>query len=390
MKHNRNFTLLIFRYITRDLLSSTLAVCTVLLMVIVSGRFVKYLAQAAAGELDAGILLAIIGYRLPGFLELILPLAFFLGVLLTYGRLYVQSEMTIMIACGMSPRQLVIYTMIPSLFIAILAGWLSLDVGPTGQRKAEALLTAQKERGELDGMVGTHFYSLQGGKAVTYAEEVSKEGEMRDVFMAENNPDAPEGQQLVLVVAETGRQHRSSPDKPSYLVLENGFRIQGVPGKADYQVTHFEEYGQRLSKPKKQLSRHTSDTMPTGELMASDKMAHVAALQWRLSVPILVLIMTLIAIPLSKTNPRQGRFVKMLPAILLYIVYLVMLNGARGAVEDGTLPPLMGLWCVHGLFLLIALVLLGRPLIIQQIKQREYSEHRVSKMVIRLLGNNNG
>ncbi|MEH6466512.1 MAG: LptF/LptG family permease, partial [Porticoccus sp.] len=147
--------MLIFRYIARDLLASTFAVCTVLLMVVVSGRFVKYLAQAAAGELDAGILLAIIGYRLPGFLELILPLAFFLAVLLTYGRLYVQSEMTVMTACGMSPSQLVVYTMIPGLLIALLVGWLSLEVGPTGLRKAEALLTAQKERGELDGMVGT-------------------------------------------------------------------------------------------------------------------------------------------------------------------------------------------------------------------------------------------
>ncbi|MBQ0711390.1 MAG: LptF/LptG family permease, partial [Porticoccus sp.] len=140
--------MLIFRYIARDLLATTFAVCAVLLMVVVSGRFVKYLAQAAVGELDAGILLAIIGYRLPGFLELILPLAFFLGVLLTYGRLYVQSEMTVMTACGMSPLQLVVYTMIPSLLVAILVGWLSLEVGPTGLRKAEALLTAQKERGE--------------------------------------------------------------------------------------------------------------------------------------------------------------------------------------------------------------------------------------------------
>ena len=359
-------------------------------MVIVSGRFVKYLAQAAAGELDAGILLAIIGYRLPGFLELILPLAFFLGILLSYGRFYVQSEMTVMMACGMSPRQLVAYTMIPAVFVAILVGWLSLDVGPTGLRKAEALLTAQKERGELDDMAATHFYTLQGGKAVTYAEEVSDEGEMRDVFLAENNPDAAEGRQLVLVVAEKGRQHRSDPDKPGYLVLENGYRIQGVPGQADYQITQFEEYGQRLSKPKKQRRRDKADTLPTGELMASDKMAHVAALQWRFSVPILVLVVTLIAIPLSKTNPRQGRFARMLPAVLLYIVYLVMLNGARGAVEDGKLHSLLGLWGVHLLFLLIALILLGWPMIIQQLEQRGYAELGMVKTIIRLLGKNKG
>lgn len=365
--------MLIFRYLARDLLSSTFAVCTVLLLVIISGRFVKYLAQAAAGELDAGILLAVIGYRLPGFLELILPLAFFLGVLLAYGRFYVQNEMTVMIACGMGPGRLVAYTMIPSLFVALLVGWLSMDVGPVGLQKAEALLTAQKERGELDGMVGRHFYPLQGGKGVTYAEQVSKDGVMRDVFLAENNPDAEDGKQLVLVVAESGRQRRSDSTQPAYLVLENGYRIQGVPGQANYQITRFDEYGQRLSKPSNSGRRAKADALSTRELMQSDKRAHVAALHWRFSVPVLVLVMTLIAIPLSKTNPRQGRFARMLPAVLLYVVYLVVLNAARGAIEDGKIASPMGLWWVHIIFLSIALLLLLWPLVRQRLGKNKYS-----------------
>ena len=362
--------MLIFRYLARDLLSSTFAVCTVLLLVILSGRFVKYLAQAAAGELDAGILLAVIGYRLPGFLELILPLAFFLGILLAYGRFYVQNEMTVMMACGMSQARLVAYTMVPSILVALFVAWLSLDVSPTGLRKAEALLTAQKERGELDGMTGHHFYPLQGGKGVTYAEEVSEKGLMTDVFLAENNPEAKDGKQLVLVVAETGRQHKSDPSQPGYLILEKGYRIQGVPGQANYQITHFEEYGQRLSKPKKRGRRAKADTLTTEELLKSNKNTHVAALQWRFSVPILVLVVTLIAIPLSKTNPRQGRFARMLPAVLLYVIYLVVLNAARGAVEDGRISTALGLWWVHALFLFIALLLLLIPVVRQKVRQR--------------------
>lgn len=373
--------MLIFRYLARDLLSSTFAVCTVLLLVILSGRFVKYLAQAAAGELDAGILLAVIGYRLPGFLELILPLAFFLGILLAYGRFYVQNEMTVMIACGMSQARLVAYTMVPSILVALFVAWLSLDVGPAGLRKAEALLTAQKERGELDGMTGNHFYPLQGGKGVTYAEEVSEKGLMTDVFLAENNPDAEDGKQLVLVVAETGRQHKSDPSQPGYLILEKGYRIQGVPGQANYQITRFEEYGQRLSKPKKSGRRAKADTLLTEELLKSDNKAHVAALQWRFSVPILVLVVTLIAIPLSKTNPRQGRFARMLPAVLLYVIYLVVLNAARGAVEDGKISTALGLWWVHALFLFIALLLLLIPVVRQKVRQRTKQRAGKSKAV---------
>lgn len=361
--------MLIFRYLARDLLSSTFAVCTVLLLVILSGRFVKYLAQAAAGELDAGILLAVIGYRLPGFLESILPLAFFIGILLAYGRFYVQNEMTVLFACGMSPNRLLVYSLIPAIFVALIVAWLSFEVSPSGLRKAESLLTAQKERGELDGMTGRHFYSLQGGKGVTYAEKVSEEGVMEDVFLSENNPDAVDGKQLVLVVSETGRQHRSDPDQPAYLVLENGYRIQGIPGQADYQITRFDEYGQRLSQPKKRGRREKADALPTKELFDSDKKAHIAALHWRLSLPIMVLVVTIIAIPLSKTNPREGRFAKIIPAILLYVVYQVLLRAARGGLEDDKIPSWLGLWWVHVLFLLIALLLLFIPLVIRNLKQ---------------------
>ena len=371
--------MLIFRYLARDLLSSTFAVCMVLLLVIVSGRFVKYLAQAAAGDLDAGILLAVIGYRLPGFLELILPLAFFLGVLLAYGRFYVQNEMTVMIACGMSQQRLVAYTMAPALLVAVIVAWLSIGVGPTGLQKAEALLNAQKERGELDGMSGRHFYPLQGGKGVTYAETVNEDGIMKDVFLAENNPDAEDGKQLVLVVAETGRQHRSDPKDPAYLVLENGYRIQGIPGEADYQITQFEEYGQQLSQPKKRSRRAKADALPTSELMNSDQPEHIAALQWRFSVPLLVLVVTLIAIPLSRTNPRQGRFARMLPAILLYVFYLVVLNAARGAVEDEKISSAFGLWCVHLLFLFVALLLLFLPLLKQHLKEKQIKQKQAQE-----------
>ena len=143
--------MLIFRYLARDFLSSASAVTIVLLMIVMSGRFVKYLAEAAAGDMDAGILFALIGYRLPGFLELIIPLACFLGILLAYGRLYVQSEMTVMIACGMSQTKLTLYTLVPAFIVAILSSYLSLFATPDGARNVEALISGQNERGEKIG-----------------------------------------------------------------------------------------------------------------------------------------------------------------------------------------------------------------------------------------------
>ena len=361
--------MLIFRYLARDFLTSACAVAVVLLMIVTSGRFVKYLAEAAAGDMDAGILFSIIGYRLPGFLELIIPLACFLGILLAYGRLYVQNEMTVMIACGMSQTRLVTYTLIPAIIVALLVSYLSLFATPDGARKVEALFSDQNERGDLDGMAANHFYPIQKGKGVTYTEEINEKGLMLDVFLAEHQLDTENGEQLVLTVSKTGEQ-KNSEDGMDYLVLKDGYRIEGVPGLANYKITRFEEYGQSMKKQApERRNRKKNQILTTSELMFSEVPEQIAELQWRFSVPILVLVMSLIAIPLSKTNQRQGRFSKMIPAVLLYMVYLVMLNSARSALEEGTITPFVGLWFVHLLFLFIALCLLSFPSIKRWIKQ---------------------
>ena len=100
-----------------------------------------------------------------------------------------------------------------------------------------------------------------------------------------------------------------------------------------------------------------------------------AELQWRISLPILVFIVTLMAVPLSRVNPRQGRYLKLLPAILLYMAYLTILIAARGALEKGKLPMALGLWWVHALFLLIGLGLLyWEPWRLKMASRRSASE----------------
>jgi len=351
---------IIFRYLARNVLATTAGVCLVLMLVVVSSRFVQYLGEAASGALDPGVLLAIIGYRLPGFLELILPLAFFLAILLAYGQSYVDSEMTVLHACGMSQAKLLAYTMAMSVLISGLVAWLTLFVSPSGAAKSESLLNSQKQRSELESLVPGRFYPLRGGRGVTYTKAKTEEGNLKSVFLAESAGEGSEGNGLVVLVADEGFSRKSETTGDSYLVLAKGLRVQGIPGRADFQITDFGEYGQRLEKVNPwDLRAERSEAINTAALFQSAETKAVAALQWRFSLPILVLIVTLMAVPLSKTNPRKGRFVKILPAIMLYILYLVALNGSLGALEDGKLPPVPGLFLVHLIFLAIALLLLG-------------------------------
>jgi len=336
------------------------AVSAVLLVIIMSGRFIKYLAQAAQGVLDPSVLLMIMAYRIPGFLQLILPLGLFLGVLLAYGRLYLESEMTVLTATGMSEQRLLSYTMVPALLVALVCAWLSFVLTPQGVQSVAQILNEQDALTEFDTLVPGRFQSMRGGSRVTYTQELSSgRDELQGVFISEKREQrnaSGEDNAITMLVAKTGRQELQA-DGSRYLILQDGYRYDGTPGEADYRVIHYDTYGVLLPKPSVEVSVGERETMSTVELIGNPDVKMQSELQWRLSFPILVLIVTLIAVPLSRVNPRQGRFLKLLPAILLYMAYLSLLVAARSALDKGTLPIALGLWPVHGLFLLIGLLL---------------------------------
>jgi lipopolysaccharide export system permease protein len=352
--------LIVFRYLSRELLVTMSAVSAVLLVIIMSGRFIKYLAQAAQGVLDPGVLLLIMGFRLPGFLQLILPLGLFLGILLAYGRLYLESEMTVLSATGMSQRRLLAYSMAPAALVAALVGWLSLGLAPQGIAEVDRIFNQQDSLTEFDTLVPGRFQTLRGGSRVTYTRELSADrSELGGVFISETNVSRQTGKEsgLSVLVAESGRQE-IQPDGSRYLILENGYRYDGNPGQADYRAIQYDTYGVLLPKPEVSMELSEREAMPTRELLGSDNVRHQTELQWRLSLPLLVFVVTVLAVPLAKVNPRQGRFLKLLPAILLYMTYLALLIAVRGALDKGRIPIALGLWWVHGVFLAIGLLML--------------------------------
>lgn len=350
--------MIVFRYLSREVLVTMSAVSAVLLVIIMSGRFIKYLAQAAQGALDPGSLFMIMGVRMPGFLQLILPLGLFLGILLAYGRLYLDSEMTVLTATGMSQQRLLAYSMAPALLVALLVAWLSLSLAPQGIERMQLILNKQDAMTEFDTLAPGRFQSMRDGSRVTYTEQLSNDRtQLGGVFIAEKNPphNGNPGTDAVLV-AHSGVQ-QIHPDGSRYLILSDGYRYDGVPGQADYRAIKYDTYGVLLPKPEVSSEIDDRDAIPTSELLASKEPRMRSELQWRLSIPLLVFIVTLLAVPLSKVNPRQGRFLKLLPAVLLYMSYLALLITARGMLDKGKIPLGLGLWWVHLIFLAIGLLL---------------------------------
>lgn len=368
--------MIVFRYLSREVLLTLSAVSAVLLVIIMSGRFIKYLAQAASGALDPGSLFLIMGFRLPGFLQLILPLGLFLGILLAYGRLYLESEMTVLSATGMSQQRLLGMTMVPATLVALLVAWLSLSLAPQGANQFQLLLNKQDALTEFDTLVPGRFQALSDGSRVTYTEELTNDRtNLGGVFISEKRlgKDAKD-RGISVLVAEKGRQEVRA-DGSRWLILDNGYRYDGNPGLADYRAIKYDTYGVLLPKPDVSDEVTDRDAIPTLDLIGNPAPRAVAELQWRISLPLLVFVVTLIAVPLSRVNPRQGRFLKLLPAILLYMGYLTILISARGALEKGRLSPVLGLWWVHILFLVIGLGLLyWEPLRLKLASRRSVKE----------------
>jgi len=366
--------LIVFRYLSREVLVTLSAVSAVLLVIIMSGRFIKYLAQAAQGILDPSVLFLIMGFRLPGFLQLILPLGLFLGFLLAYGRLYLDSEMTVLSATGMSQQRLFLYSLAPAAVVALLVAWLSMGLAPQGVTQVARILNQQEALTEFDTLVPGRFQSMRNGSRVTYTRDLSEDRtELGGIFISDKRVSraGDKDRGISVLVAESGRQE-VQPDGSRYLILENGYRYDGNPGQADYRVIQYDTYGVLLPKPSVAADISEREAIPTSQLIGSDDSRLQSELQWRLSLPLLVFIITLMAVPLSRVNPRQGRFLKLLPAILLYMTYLGLLVAARSALDKGRIPPYLGLWGVHLLFLLIGLALLyWEPLRLKMVSRRE-------------------
>lgn len=349
--------MIIFRYLSRQIMMSTLAVSTVLTMLIVSGRFIKYLSYAAAGELSPEFVFQSVAYRIPGMLVLILPLGLFLGVLLAYGRMYLESEMVVLNASGVSGRRLTLFALGPAVGVSLLVALLSLYISPLCWKQVEVIYAKQSEKSELDSLTPGRFQTLgKGGNRTTYINSIKEGGKELDlIFVSERDRKTGE---LRVVLAESGKQVITDPNSGDrFVVLENGYRYEGVPGQADYQEVKYAEYGFLMPRSNADLRPPEIEAMTLTELMSRSTPRHKSELHWRLSMPLLALIITLIAVPMSKTNPRQGRYAKLIPSILIYMLYLTLLTSAKGMIDDGKASVAL-LWIIHAGFFLIAMSLM--------------------------------
>ncbi len=347
---------LIDRYVAREVLQTLFGVLVVLLLIFLSNRLVRYLADAAAGQLPGDVIFTLVALKAAKYLILLVPLGLYLSVLLVLGRLYRDSEMAAMSACGVGEPRLYRAILMLALPLAAVQGWMALQVVPWSDAEEVRLIDAAQRDMEVNAVRAGRFQEGMGGTRILYAQEVTDEPRMHNVFIHVQRAD---GRSVMLTAAEG---HLEFKPGGRYLVLTDGYRYEGKPGDANFRIVKFQHHGVLLRRSEVVAESGKLGTRPTSELWRSKDPAEAAELQWRLSMPLGALVLALLALPIGRVSPRSGRFGRLFVAILLYVSYVNLLAFAQSWTERGTIPAALGLWWVHGLFLLLTAVLLVRQL----------------------------
>jgi lipopolysaccharide export system permease protein len=325
----------------------------------VSNRLVRYLANAAAGEIPGDLIFKLLGLKMVWYMIHIVPFALALGVVLGLGRLYRDNEMTVMAACGVGTWRIYKPVLGFGFLVAVLLVWLALYVSPVVQDISHRLEKAAGRQAELTALGAGRFNEMQGGKLTFYAERLSADKQsMENLFIAVRDPaDRLKPQQIVRAKSAYRKQDEATGDH--FLILVDGVRYQGIAGEADYRVMQFDEYGVRIDLPGGDVTTTKRAATPTARLLASSDTEDIAEVQWRLSMPLSVISLLLLAVPLCRSSPRQGRYGRLVVAILLFVIYYNLLGTAKVWVGDGSVPPVIGLWWVPALPVVISAILLG-------------------------------
>ncbi|WP_367988116.1 LPS export ABC transporter permease LptF [Vibrio sp. NTOU-M3] len=344
--------MIIVRYLIRETLKSQLAIFFVLFLVFVSQKLIRVLADASDGEIPAGLVMNYVALSMPSMGLLMLPLSIFLGILLTFGRLYAESEITVMNATGIGNKFLIRAALYLAVITGVLAAYNSFFLSPWSQDRIIQLEEQVEAENSVDLLKKGHFQGTPDGTSVVFIDDI-RDKKLQNVFIAQMRP---RDSILPSVMYATSGDVKETSDGRQVITLYDGTRWEGVPTSVNYMVTDFDEYEGLIGQREVKQKGRDWEALPTTTLFGNSDPRAQAELQWRISLVVCIPLLTMLVVPLSAVNPRQGRFAKMGPAILIYLAYFLAISATKSAIEDGGIPAAIGMWPINAALLLTAII----------------------------------
>lgn len=343
------------RALIGEFTSNGLLVFSVLLGIVVVTQLIRQLREAVSGVISVDGVLVLLGFSAINYLPILLSISLFIAVLLTISRAYRDSEMVVWFGAGIGLTRWIRPVMWFSLPVLLLIALLGMMLSPWALQKADAYKSKLDSRDDVAAATPGAFRESKQADRVYFIENM-KAGSNRigNVFVQSVQQDT-----LGTMVAQHGLQE-TAPNGDRFLVLFNGTRYEGTPGQRDYNIVEFERYAIRIDSAPAKQAQPRARTLYMHELWRDPTTWNLAELVWRVGLPLSAAILALLAIPLGYVNPRAGRSLNLVMAIVLYMFYSNMMGVVNTWIGQGRLSPGVGLWSIHALMLAIAVLMFYR------------------------------
>jgi len=356
---------IIFRYLLKEVAKTQLAVFFVLMTIFISQKFVRVLGDASEGSIPGQMVMTFIALKIPDLAGMMLPLSLFLGVLLAYGRIYADNEMTVLHACGVSEWYVVRVTLVLAFVTAIFTGIFTLYLAPLASEYQYQVKDELAADSGLSSLIAGRFQKTGNKKAVIFIHDKNRVDNSFDKVFVAQLPNENHSEESIinssLVYAKKGQVFEDDSGSQR-LVLSDGTRYHSDALNGEFQSVAFDKYYIQILDQEVEQKHRKLSALPTAQLFkptdAKSIAEYGATIQWRIAFPLACIILTFIAVPLSVVNPRQGKFAKMLPALMLFLGYFLLLIAMRSGIERQALPSGIGLWPIHVSALFMGAILL--------------------------------
>lgn len=340
------------RALVREFVGNGVLVFATLLGIVVISQLIRFLGEAVSGKLAADGVLALLGFSALNYLPVLLSMSLFISILLTLSRCYRDSEMVIWFGAGIGLTRWIRPVLWYAVPVVTVIALLSMVLSPWALRKSEEYKKKLEGRDEVATLTPGVFRESGQSDRVYFVEKVDAEnGRIGNIFVR-----SVQNSQVGSMVAREGFQ-QIHPNGDRFLVLLNGTRYEGTPGARDYRIVEFERYAMRIESTASQQVVPIARTLSTPALWRNPTTWNLSELEWRLGLPLSAAVLSLLAITLSYVNPRAGRSMNLVLAMVLYMLYSNMISVTTTWVGQGKMSPGIGLWGIHVLMLLITVLL---------------------------------
>jgi len=317
----------------------------------------RYLEDSVQGQIPGSMVILLILLRIAIAMEVLLPTTLYLSVMIAFGRLYRDSEMTGLFACGIRMSRILRPVVFVAITVGLIVACFSLYIRPWAWNQFFAMKARAEVNFDMTRMKGGNFYEIEGGRTVIFAEQVdNRTQQARHVFMQINRP----GKMQIIYSREASQVSQDAAQQP-ILILKDGHSYEFTDAEKESEILQFGSLALPLASKDSMPSEQKVKAVSSEQLLSSRDPEEIAELQWRLTTPLSTLLLALLGVPLSRSSPRQGKYAKVPLGILVFAVYYNLNAMTKKWIGQGIVGSIPGLWWIQVLLAALLLIFLWRP-----------------------------